>query len=70
MNLKRKLWWAQHRTDVYKYSTFILLLEQPTLNNKIKTIKNKKFPQFITHITSIDIISKFKLKVFKLLIIY
>ena len=25
MNFKRKLWWAQHRTDVYKYSTFILL---------------------------------------------
>ena len=25
MNLKRKLWWAQHRTDVYKYSTIILL---------------------------------------------
>ena len=25
MNLKRKLWWAQHKNDVYKYSTFILL---------------------------------------------
>ena len=25
MNFKRKLWWAQHRADVYKYSTFILL---------------------------------------------
>ncbi len=25
MNFKRKLWWAQHKTDVYKYSTFILL---------------------------------------------
>ena len=25
MNFKRKLWWAQHRTDVYKYSTIILL---------------------------------------------
>ena len=25
MNFKRKLWWAQHRNDVYKYSTFILL---------------------------------------------
>ena len=25
MNFKRKLWWAQHRVDVYKYSTFILL---------------------------------------------
>ena len=25
MNLKQKLWWAQHRTDVYKYSTIILL---------------------------------------------
>ena len=26
MNFKRKLWWAQHRTDVYKYSTIILLI--------------------------------------------
>ena len=26
MNFKRKLWWAQHKTDVYKYSTFILLI--------------------------------------------
>ena len=25
MNFKRKLWWVQHRADVYKYSTFILL---------------------------------------------
>ena len=25
MNFKRKLWWAQHKNDVYKYSTFILL---------------------------------------------
>ena len=25
MNFKKKLWWAQHRTDVYKYSTIILL---------------------------------------------
>ena len=25
MNLNRKLWWAQHKNDVYKYSTFILL---------------------------------------------
>ena len=26
MNFKRKLWWAQHRTDVYKYSTIISLV--------------------------------------------
>ena len=26
MNLKRKLWWAQHRTDVYKYGTIISLV--------------------------------------------
>ena len=26
MNFKRKLWWAQHRTDVYKYSTIVLLI--------------------------------------------
>ena len=26
MNLKRKLWWAQHRTDVYKYSTILSLV--------------------------------------------
>ena len=25
MNFKRKLWWVQHRTDVYKYSIIILL---------------------------------------------
>ena len=25
MNFKRKLWWAQRKNDVYKYSTFILL---------------------------------------------
>ena len=25
MNFKRKLWWAQHKNDVYKYSTIILL---------------------------------------------
>ena len=25
MNFKRKLWWVQHKNDVYKYSTFILL---------------------------------------------
>ena len=25
MNFKKKLWWAQHKTDVYKYSTIILL---------------------------------------------
>ena len=25
MNFKRKLWWAQHKSNVYKYSTFILL---------------------------------------------
>ena len=25
MNFKRKLWWAQHKNDVYKYSIFILL---------------------------------------------
>ena len=25
MNFKRKLWWAQHKNDVYKYSKFILL---------------------------------------------
>ena len=32
MNLKRKLWWAQHRTDVYKYSTFILLFLVVTIS--------------------------------------
>ena len=26
MSFKRKLWWAQHRTDVYKYSTIVLLI--------------------------------------------
>ena len=26
MNFKRKLWWAQHKNDVYKYSTIILLI--------------------------------------------
>ena len=26
MNFKRKLWWAQHRTDVYKYSTILSLV--------------------------------------------
>ena len=26
MNFKRKLWWAQHRTDVYKYGTIISLV--------------------------------------------
>ena len=26
MNLNRKLWWAQHKNDVYKYSTIILLI--------------------------------------------
>ena len=26
MNLKRKLWWAQHRADVYKYLTIFLLI--------------------------------------------
>ena len=26
MNLKRKLWWAQHKTDVYKYSTILSLV--------------------------------------------
>ena len=25
MNFKRKLWWVQHKNEVYKYSTFILL---------------------------------------------
>ncbi len=25
MNFKKKLWWAQHKNDVYKYSTIILL---------------------------------------------
>ena len=32
MNLKRKLWWAQHRTDVYKYLTIILLLLVVTIS--------------------------------------
>ena len=32
MNLKRKLWWAQHKNDVYKYSTFILLFLIVTLS--------------------------------------
>ena len=26
MNLKRKLWWAQHKTDVYKYGTILFLV--------------------------------------------
>ena len=26
MNFKRKLWWAQHRTDVYKYGTILSLI--------------------------------------------
>ena len=26
MNFKRKLWWAQHRTDVYKYGTVLSLV--------------------------------------------
>ena len=26
MNLKRKLWWAQHRADVYKYGTILSLV--------------------------------------------
>ena len=26
MNLKRKLWWTQHRTDVYKYGTILSLV--------------------------------------------
>ena len=26
MNLKRKLWWARHRTDVYKYGTILSLV--------------------------------------------
>ena len=32
MNFKRKLWWAQHSTDVYKYSTFILLFLVVTIS--------------------------------------
>ena len=32
MNFKRKLWWAQHRTDVYKYSAFILLFLVVTIS--------------------------------------
>ena len=32
MNFKRKLWWAQHRTDVYKYLTFILLFLVVTIS--------------------------------------
>ena len=32
MNLKRKLWWAQHRTDVYKYLTIILLFLVVTIS--------------------------------------
>ena len=32
MNFKRKLWWAQHRTDVYKYSTIILLFLVVTIS--------------------------------------
>ena len=32
MNFKRKLWWAQHRVDVYKYSTFILLFLVVTIS--------------------------------------
>ena len=26
MNFKRKLWWAQHRADVYKYGTMLSLV--------------------------------------------
>ena len=26
MNFKRKLWWAQHKTDVYKYGTILFLV--------------------------------------------
>ncbi len=32
MNFKRKLWWAQHKNDVYKYSTFILLFLVVTIS--------------------------------------
>ena len=32
MNFKRKLWWVQHRVDVYKYSTFILLFLVVTIS--------------------------------------
>ena len=32
MSFKKKLWWAQHRTDVYKYSTIILLFLVVTIS--------------------------------------
>ena len=32
MNFKRKLWWAQHRVDVYKYSTIVLLFFVVTIS--------------------------------------
>ena len=32
MNFKRKLWWAQHKNEVYKYSTFILLFLVVTIS--------------------------------------
>ena len=32
MDFKRKLWWAQHKTDVYKYSTIILLFLVVTIS--------------------------------------
>ena len=32
MNFKRKLWWAQHKNEVYKYSTFILLFLIATIS--------------------------------------
>ena len=32
MDFKRKLWWAQHKTDAYKYSTIILLFLVVTIS--------------------------------------
>ena len=32
MNFKRKLWWTQHKNDVYKYSTLILLFLVVTIS--------------------------------------
>ena len=32
MNFKKKLWWAQHKNDVYKYSTIILLFLVVTIS--------------------------------------
>ena len=32
MNFKRKLWWAQHKADVYKYGTILSLVLIATIS--------------------------------------